>query len=101
MSEDILITTDPDGGTAVLTCNSPASRYGCSVLRVEAEDVDGDFGPADLIDFSGIGQGMAPVAIIVAGWAMATERTDEEREAARRFLRQWPEGPQLKEGGDL
>ncbi len=101
MSEDILITTDPDGGTAVLTTNSPCSHYGCPVLRIEAEDVDGDFGPADLIDFSGIGQGMAPAANIVAGWAMAPARTDEEREAARRFLCQWPEGPQLAEGGDL
>lgn len=101
MSDDILITTDPDGGTAVLTTNSPASHYGCPVLRIEAEDVDGDFGPADLIDFGAVGQGIIPAATIVHAWATAPQRSDEERQAARRFLRQWPDGPQLDEGGDL
>jgi hypothetical protein len=47
--EDILIATDEDGGTAVLTTNSSQSHYGCPVLRIDARDVDSDFGPADLI----------------------------------------------------
>ncbi len=100
MLDDITIITDPDGGTAVLTCNSPNSHYGAPVLQIDAEDIDGEFGPADLIDFSGIGQGLLPAANIVAAWASDPERTDEEREAARRFLCQWPDGPQLDEGGD-
>ncbi|HNY78454.1 MAG: hypothetical protein RBS72_18070 [Sedimentisphaerales bacterium] len=59
--------------------------------------MDGDFGPADCIDFSAIGKGMTPAAAIVAAWGNEPGRSDEERDAARRFLSQWPEGPQVAE----
>ena len=32
---------------------------------------------------------------LVAGWARERRRTEGEREAARRFCAQWPEGPQV------
>ena len=41
--EDILISEDKNGGTAILTTNSPVSHYGIPVLRITAEDVAGDF----------------------------------------------------------
>ena len=90
--EDILITKDEKGGTAILTTWSPQSHYGCPVLRIEAEDVDGDFGPADLI---GEVPNLVSAASIVAGWAGSGNRTKEEIEAAGLFLSQWPGGPQI------
>ena len=94
--EDILITKDKKGGTAILTTGSPLSHYGVPVLRIEAEDVDGDFGPADLIGDLDQPERIITAASIVAGWAKTGERTREETEAARLFLCQWPEGPQLR-----
>jgi len=91
--EDIIITKDEKGGFAILTTDSPMSHYGVPVLRIEAEDVDGDFGPADLI---GEVPNLVSAASIVAGWARSGERTREEIEAARLFLSQWPDGPQLR-----
>lgn len=87
--DDILISTDKDGGTAILTTASPMSHYGIPVLRIEADDVDGDFGPADIID------GGMTAASVILGWANIPGRTDEELRAARLYLGQWPEGPQL------
>ena len=48
---DYLILKDTDGGTCALTTYSPQSHYGIPVLRIEAEDVlgDYDYGPADVI----------------------------------------------------
>jgi hypothetical protein len=68
------------------------SHYGIPVLRIEAEDVDGDFGPADLI---GEVPNLVSAASIVSGWAKTGKRTKEEIEAARLFLCQWPDGPQI------
>lgn len=98
---NILVTRDAQGGEAWLTTDSPASHYGCPVLRIEADDVDGDFGPADMIDTSGDANRIHPERIVtaadvVAGWARSTERTPEEIEAARKFLSQWPDGPQIE-----
>ena len=90
-----IIATDPDGGTAVLTTDSPASHYGVPVLRIGAADVEGDFGPADLIGDIDRPETLATAACIVAGWAMNAERSEDERGAARAFLGQWPEGPQI------
>ena len=90
--DDITILTDKNGGTAVLTTASPASHYGIPVLRIEANDVDGDFGPGDLL---GNLPNVFPAANIVAAWGRAPERTDVEREVAALYLRQWPEGPQV------
>jgi hypothetical protein len=90
-----LVTRDKDGGTAVLTTDAPGSRYGIPVLRIEADDVKGDFGPADLIDARPMGDGFIAAARVVAGWAADAARTPAEREAARRFCGQWQEGPQV------
>ena len=88
---EILITKDEKGGTCHLTTYSPQSHYGIPVLRIDGEDIDGDFGPADII---GTAPDIIYAAEVVAGWAKETGRTTEEIEAARSFLRQWPEGPQ-------
>ena len=93
--DDILLSTDDKGGTAVLTTGSPMSHYGCPVLRIEAEDVSGDFGPADLIDATSIGGSLMAAAGIVAGWASDPERTEAEIGAARMYCAQWPDGPQV------
>jgi len=94
--EDILISKDDKGGTAILTTDSPMSHYGIPVLRIEAEDVDGDFGPADLIGDLDHPERIITAASIVAGWAKTGKRTKEEIEAAGLFLSQWPDGPQLR-----
>jgi len=94
--EDILITKDEKGGTAILTTESSLSHYGIPVLRIEAEDVDGDFGPADLIGDLDHPERIMTAASIIAGWAKTGKRTKEEIETAGLFLSQWPEGPQLK-----
>ena len=90
-----LVASDKEGGTATLTTDAPGSHYGIPVLRVEAEDVNGDFGPADLIDARPKGGGVISAAQVVAEWAAAPERTAIERDAARRFCWQWQEGPQV------
>ena len=90
--EDILIMTDKDGGTAVLTTNSPLSSYGIPVLRIDANDVKGDFGPADLI---GEPPNLTTAAQVVAGWASQQERTPDEIRAAIKFLSQWVGSPKI------
>ena len=90
--DDILISTDNKGGRAYLTTSSPVSHYGIPILRIEAEDIDGDFGPSDIID------GTMTAADIIVGWAKRPGRTNDELIAARKFLGQWPEGPQLHGG---
>ena len=89
---NILVAKDISGGTAVLTTDSPASRYDMPVLQITADDIDGDFGPGDLIN---IGEMVIPAAEIVHNWACKTGRTTAEISAARKFLSQWPEGPQI------
>jgi len=91
----LLVTQDEAGGTAYLTNETCASRYGIPVLEITAADVDGDFGPADLIGDLDPPETLCRAADVVVGWASQPDRTDEEREAARRYLRQWPEGPQV------
>jgi len=84
---------DPSGAMAYLTTESPASRDEALVLAVRAGDVDGDFGPADLIYDAGVPAMTA--AALVEVWASSPDRSDDEIEAARRFCAQWPEGPQV------
>lgn len=86
---------DADGGKVRLTNISLFSRFGAPVLQFIAEDMDGEFGPRDLIDLSGMGGGQVTAAFLVLVWALAPERTNDELAAADMFLRQWPEGPQL------
>jgi hypothetical protein len=82
-------------GTVRLTTESAASSYGVPVLVIEiAGGWNRELGPADLIgDFGD--EGMCHAAEFVETWAKLSERTAEEREAARLFLASWPEGPQL------
>ena len=89
---NILICKDGKGGTAILTTDSPGSHYGIPVLRIEAEDVDGDFGPADVVVKK---PPFITAADVVCGWAYDRDRTHDEVEAARRFCAQWPDGPQV------
>lgn len=88
----ILITKDASGGEAWLTNESCASRYGIPVLEITAEDVNGTFGPSDML---GEPPRLMLASQIVAGWGKAAGRTEEEKEFAGAFLAQWPEGPQL------
>jgi hypothetical protein len=81
-------------GRAVLTTDSPLSHEGTPILRVEAEDIGGDFRAGDLVDTDAQGNPIR-AGFIVALWALKPERTRREIHAARRFLRQWPEGPQV------
>ena len=90
-----MIIEDENGGTASLTTDSCLSRYGIPILRVEAEDINGEYGPGDVLNVDDT-RGILTAAQIVAGWALNPERTKEEIKAAQAFLRQWPEGPQVE-----
>jgi len=96
MSE-YLVLTDAQGGRAVLTDETAACRYGIPVLLIDAEDVQGEFGPADVIGDLENPETLVHAAQVVHRWASDPARTEEERQAAHKFLRQWPEGPQLPE----
>ena len=89
--KDILIKKDEKGGTIILTADSPASTQGIPILKVDTEDAEGEFGPSDII-----GEDLLTAAEVVVGWAKEKKRTKEEIEAAKLFLSQWPEGPQIE-----
>ena len=93
--KDIIISSDGKGGTAILTVYSPRSHYGVPVLRISGAwgVEDGDYGPADLLGTFKDRQLFS--ADMVYMWGKNQMITDEAREAARKFLSQWPEGPQL------
>jgi len=90
----VLILTDTKGGTAYLTTESPASHYGIPVLQITADDVDGDFGPSNLIGNLDEPDKLLTAAQIVYAWGMQPARTPEEIRA-KSFLSQWPDGPQI------
>lgn len=92
----ILIMQDKKGGTAYLTTESTSSHYGMPVLQITAEDIDGDFGPADIIGDLDKPDTLLIAAQIVYVWAMNKKRTPEEVQAAKSFLSQWPDGPQIR-----
>ena len=73
---------DADGGEVRLTNISLSSRFGVPVLQFIAEDMDGEFGPRDLIDLTAMGGGLVSGAFLVLVWALAPERTEDERAAA-------------------
>ena len=84
----ILVTKDKDGGEAVLTTESCQSHYGFPVLEITADDVDGTFGPGDIVHER---YGKVLLAYhVVAGWLATGERTAEERAAGEAFLSQSP-----------
>jgi hypothetical protein len=86
---NIIIAIDKKDGMATLTTDSPLSHYGVPVLRIEADDINGDFGPADILDSK---KGLT-AADVVAGWAIDKDRTLEERNIAQKYLSQWPDNP--------
>lgn len=100
---DVKIYTGPGGVTASLTTDSPASHYGIPALRIEGPGVEQwpDLGPADVLPSK------MPAAHLVVACALGQlpggvggtihPMSAEVLEAARRFLAQWPEGPQLAE----
>lgn len=91
---EYLVLEDGKGGSVKLTTESSASSDGIPVLRVESEESHGDYGPSDLIgDLEG--NDFVKAAEIVAAWGKKRGRTQEEKEAARLFLHQWPQGPQV------
>lgn len=75
-----------------LTTDSPASSYGVPVFRADHDpELYGptDFGPADKLPLG------LPAAVIVKDWAVREGRYSEGLAAAVKFLRQWPDGPQI------
>ena len=87
------ITTDHPGDEAVLTDESAASRDRIPVLEIQGDDVHGMFGPSDVL---GEPPHLMFAAAVVAGWARHPDRTADELDAARRYLGQWPDGPQVE-----
>jgi hypothetical protein len=90
---EITLFTEPEKEFQ-LTTMSPQSHYGIPVLRIEGDEAPYDYGPADNISLL---DGLLVIsgAELVDAWARGEDRTEEEREAARMFLSQWPDGPQL------
>ena len=93
---DCLVTAFRYGGTIRLTNQTAASSYGIPVLVIEdAGPLNGEFGAADIVGGWDGPDTAAVGAVIVMKWAAKPERTEDERGAARMYLQQWPEGPQL------
>ena len=76
-------------GILVLTDERPECRYGIPVLVNRQEDAVA-YGPADLLY---VHLHTQPAAHWVR--LFGQRLTGDERAAACRFLKQWPEGPQL------
>jgi hypothetical protein len=79
---------------ATLTTEHPASSYGIPVLVT----ADGKgYGPADKTypdKFNTIFGGIA-AAHSVHSYAISNDLDDDTRDFIKRYLRQWPEGPQI------
>jgi hypothetical protein len=90
-----IVLSDSEGGTGRLTTDSPASNGGVPVLEIDTEDVNGTFGPSDLIGDIDKPETLTRTASLVAAWASEPDRTEDELTAAHRFLHQWPEGPNV------
>jgi hypothetical protein len=90
---NIVIMRDENGGKIRLTTESPGSRYGIPVIRIEAADMPDspDYGPGDTIvpGLTGFD--------LVEGWLAGEvgekhgELPPEIEAAARRFLEQLPQ----------
>lgn len=80
--------------TAELTTDSPASHYGIPVLRVHDDGTFvGDYGPADILPEQIAAAG--GIAATAGYWVAAQANAGTiDREAARAFCAQWPDGPQ-------
>ena len=73
------------------------TKHAKPLLRVDGSEAWGDFKPADLLHVLDAGEIRdTAAASIVALWAGQRGRTAAELAAARAFLTQWPEGPQIQ-----
>ena len=83
--------------TVSLTDESPASNYGFMVLRIEDEFGTLDCGPADycLSAIQVWPQTLGTAAELLVAIDANQPLSNGNRVMARRFLRQWPDGPQL------
>ena len=81
--------------TVTFTTESPGSHNGIPVLRIKGHPTgDADCGPASLVPHVE-GQMPGTAADVVLRIHHFQPLTGETLNAAHRFLRQWPEGPQL------
>jgi hypothetical protein len=86
----VLFNSPSDGRLALAT-----GEGGAPVLRMEGVPNvrDGDYGPSDILRH---GEMPMYAAGYVQSWALDKCRSDAGIEAARAFLRQWPDGPQAE-----
>jgi hypothetical protein len=100
--------SSPKDGRAILTTGSSQSSHGIPVLRLKgtltgpgyADHVD--LGPSDMFFVFAMTAAEFVVACARGKLPPGTggrihKMSKETRETARRFLAQWPEGPQLEE----
>ena len=90
---EITLFTEPETEFQ-LTTRSSHSHNGLPVLRIEGDDFPTDYGPADDVSLLA-GLVVLKAGELVAAWANTKGRTPKELEAARKFLSQWPDGPQI------
>lgn len=80
------------GMRLVLSNQHSASRYGVPVLESERRC----YGPSDYLNLGPLPQhGARTAASVIYEWASTPGRTEPQLAAARMFLRQWPDGPQI------
>jgi hypothetical protein len=91
-----LLYEDSEVGSARLIRVPVAGSLGVPVLRIDGVKVAGDFGPAEILadPWSGT-PSTERAAHVVHAWSADPDRTEEQRDAARLFLQQWSEGPQM------
>ncbi len=88
---NIFLFNSETEGSLILT-EAPAGRV---VLRIAGapQIPDGDYAPSQVIV---PGEAPSTAAEYVFDWAILKCRTDAGIEAAQRYLRQWPAGPQAE-----
>jgi len=72
-----------------ITFGSEAGSYGQPVAYFDGGKLA--YGPADVIR----GDGRIAAHVVVV-WACMPERSEDEYQTAKRFLRYWPDGPHLR-----
>ena len=94
---DALIMEDKAGNKVWLTTDTPTGK---PVLRIQAAACEGDFAPQDPLDEASISEGTYAgtvlAAYVIIRWAYDARRKAWERDMARQYLCQWPEGPQVQ-----
>jgi hypothetical protein len=86
---DFLVHIDQYLGECRLTSGQlPGGASGDPVLLVDGDPLR----PGDVIESGGR---MIVAALLVHEWASREGRTEQEINAARRYLSQWPAGPQI------